>query len=229
MSERSAKLFWEVVETEIEMKIDKFVKKLLTLNGFASMLAFKGHFLRNVPGEELISAIENSIQDLPDNAPVLSSLKLDNRRQDDFKLSEGEIGVILGLFEEMKEVVNKGLSTVAHTPSSNLNTSTSSLNSSTSSNHSLTRRSVSITPANAASEVQRVIRKRLGDRMLDETPDPTIFRTKTSEFPYSLEVQCLHCPRIIKVTISRDKTTGYFNLQTLKYTQHVKSCGHTED
>lgn len=84
---------------------------------------------------------------------------------------------------------------------------------------------ITVTAENAVAETQRVIRKRLGDFMAPNEKDPSVVSAKTSFFPFSLLVKCIRCSQCIRVCISKDKRSAhYFNIQTFKYTQHVRIC-----
>lgn len=195
--------------------VDPFITKLLIANGFISIMSFKGHFIRNVPENVTIESIESFIKGLSDNSPLIKQLNLDVDRKNNFKLVTGEIGTIMGIFVLMEEICRREIpfpTDQALQTSRNLNPSRQF-------------QIGAITAANAANEVQKVIRRRLGNLMDFNDEEVAILRTKTDRFPFSFEVKCIHCNKSCRVTISQDMRSGHkYNIQTLKYTNHVKTC-----
>jgi hypothetical protein len=193
--------------------IDPFITSLLIANGYSSLLAFKGHFVRKVPEEELITSLENFVKNLPDNSPLLTELKIDLHRKNNFKLAEGEICTILGLMVVMEEICAEP------DPFSSSATESQSTT-------SRTPRSVPISASNAASVTQKTIRKRLGALLDQDDPDVAVVGSRTSSFPFTFKIKCIRCEKVLRVTISQDKRPGHqYNIQTKSYVMHVKGCG----
>jgi hypothetical protein len=81
-----------------------------------------------------------------------------------------------------------------------------------------------ITAANAESETLKVIRKRLIEHVEFYDDDFVVVRSSTAAFPFSLHIKCIFCEKVQRVTISQDNRERHkFNIQTQKYTKHVKS------
>jgi hypothetical protein len=191
------------------------------LNGFGTLLAFKGHFLRTVSEDELVNSFEIFIRSLADNSPVFQQLSINVANKNEFKLAQGEIGTILGVMNQMKEICQRPIPFLSTPSHQNPTLSSPSSLSPTSSN--INRRS-EVTASNVESEVHKVLRRRLGSLMTEEDENPTIVRSKTDSFPFSLEIKCIRCEKLIRVSISQDKRPGRkYNIQTLKYTNHAKS------
>jgi hypothetical protein len=197
--------------------IDTNIVKLLQLNGYNTILAFKGHFLRNITEDELINSIVDLVKNMPENSEGLKELNLTLHEKNNFQLAQGEIGTILGLFEAMKSICERPEAFPPNPTSSNSSPSPATSRSIPS--------SAIITAANAASVVKKFIRRRLGSLINDEDNDVEVLRSYTQSFPFRLGIKCIKCSKTFNVTISKDKRReNYFNVQTQSYIGHVKKC-----
>jgi hypothetical protein len=210
---------WKNIAAEVG-DFDSKIKKIFIALGFCSLMSFKGHFLRAVSDNDFIESVETSIKDLSDNSPLLNYLGLEIQQKNNFKLQAGEAGTILGLLEVMKEVCQRAV------PFPNSQSSTNQMEISTTTSVSTSRRSkiAEITAANAESETLKAIRKRLIEHVEFHDDDFVVVRSSTAAFPFSLHIKCILCDKVQRVTISQEfRERHKFNIQTQKYTKHVKS------